>query len=313
MESIFSQITTTNLFLWLCVIWLPTFIGLILNLESKWKKNLLLGVAIPEEAKKEENVSLLLSAFRRNLFLACMIITLAAIPCSLIQRTGTAMTIWSIWILFAIIIPYLPYIQYHQKLKQLKALHGWETTEEDNYWIWGIFYCNPKDNRFFISNRNSMNTTINLAKPSGKIFFSIIIICLLCMPAFGIWLDHMETASVALEIKEETLISSHTGIEYKIPTKDITYIEYVPEKPKIKRSAGTAMGTVQKGRYGTPWGAARICLDPRTSPYIYLETESGKRYLFGSSDATETELVYQQLIHMQHKANQQTSQQTAIK
>jgi len=53
---------------------------------------------------------------------------------------------------------------------------------------------------------------------------------------------------------------------------------------------------VQKGRFSTPWGSASICVDPRTLPYIYLETDEGKRYLFGASDAAETEAVYRQLI-----------------
>ncbi|MBQ3509333.1 MAG: hypothetical protein IJA90_04845, partial [Peptococcaceae bacterium] len=64
---------------------------------------------------------------------------------------------------------------------------------------------------------------------------------------------------------------------------------------ELRRTAGTGMETVQKGRYSTPWGSASICLDPRTLPYIYVETADGKRYLFGSADGSETEAVYQQL------------------
>lgn len=84
-------------------------------------------------------------------------------------------------------------------------------------------------------------------------------------------------------------------MEYEIPLDDITYIEYVTEKPSLRRTAGTGMETVQKGRFSTPWGSASVCLDPRTTPYIYLETDEGKRYLFGSADSTETETVYWQL------------------
>ena len=65
--------------------------------------------------------------------------------------------------------------------------------------------------------------------------------------------------------------------------------------PEIGRVAGTGMDTVQKGRYKTPWGSASVCLDPRTGPYLYLETANGKRYLFGSSTSAQTEEVYRQL------------------
>lgn len=300
MKYLFSQITTTNLILWLCVIWIPALIGFVLNLETKGKNDSLLGIHIPKEAQKDEEILLLLSLFRKNLLFTCAGITLLALPCCLMQRTGNAMTIWMIWILLCVIVPYLPYIHYHKKLKQLKEQRGWESIEEDDYWIWGIFYYNPDDKRSFITNRNGMNSTVNLAKRSGKILIGVTAIVLLCMPFFGVWLDHMETTPVGLTIHAETVVSTHTGVEYQIPINTITSIEYVPEKPKLKRSAGTAMDSVQKGRYGTPWGAASICLDPRTAPYLYLETEDGKRYLFGSSDAAETECVYQQLMHIQN-------------
>ncbi|MBP3342551.1 MAG: hypothetical protein J6K99_08515, partial [Peptococcaceae bacterium] len=101
---------------------------------------------------------------------------------------------------------------------------------------------------------------------------------------------------VSVSISTEAVVSTHTGVEYEVPLDSITYVEYVTEKPKLKRTAGTGMESVQKGRFSTPWGSASICVDPRTLPYIYLETDEGKRYLFGASDAAETEAVYRQLM-----------------
>ena len=66
----------------------------------------------------------------------------------------------------------------------------------------------------------------------------------------------------------------------------------------MKRTMGTGMPSVLKGKFSTPWGSSNVCMDPRTAPYIYLETDEGKRYLFGSSNAAETEAVYQQLINV---------------
>ena len=446
------HISTMNLILWGCVIWLPAFMAVILRNETKFKKNLSMGVTLPQEAREDSEVLAILDSFKKQLTLATVLVTLIALPCMFISKAGTAMTIWMIWLLFAMVIPYVPYVTHHKKLKQLKEERGWKqatsTTrvvelsgavynikwmspviffvplalsllpilfdkamaliyiidaamvlfcwfayrylyrnkaelvddnialtealtrirrqswgqvwlacawfmailsfimmlltdwsdslalftvlafsavfvfgtlyiemrtrklqeqltaqcgtdfyvDEDDYWIWGQFYYNPNDNRLLINNRTGVNTTVNLAKRSGQIFMGATLVLLLCMPFLGVWMDKLDNTPVGIELTSEAIISTHTGVEYEVPLDSITYMEYVAEKPKLKRTAGTGMENVLKGRFGTPWGSASICVDPNTLPYIYLETEDGKRYLFGDSDRANTEAVYQQLI-----------------
>ncbi len=450
--NIFSfQISTMTLILWGCVIWLPAFLYVILQNETKFKKNLSLGVTLPYEAREDAEVLAILASFKKQLALACVLVTLAAIPCVCIQKIGTAMTIWMIWLLVSMVVPYIPYVLHHKKLKQLKEDRGWRQAapatrvvdlsgaaynvkwmspviflvplvislipmlfdktmalvylidaamilfcwfayrylyrnkaelvddnialtealtrirrqswgwvwlacawfmailsfimwlidgsdtlalfavllfsavfvvgtlyiemrtrklqeqltaqcgtdfyvDEDDYWIWGQFYYNPNDTRLLINNRTGVNTTVNLAKRSGQIFMGATVVLLLCTPFLGVWMDKLDSTPVGLDITAEAIISTHTGIEYEVPLDSITYVEYVAEKPKLKRTAGTGMENVLKGRFSTPWGSASICVDPNALPYIYLETDEGKRYLFGSSEANETEAVYQQLI-----------------
>lgn len=450
--SIFGfQISVMNLILWGCVIWMPAFFYVILHNETKFKKNISLGVTMPQEAQSDEAVLAILSSFKKQLAVACILITLVAFPCALIPKIGIAMTVWMIWLLGSIVVPYIPYVAHHKKLKQLKTDRGWVKTsgsiriadlsgiaikdkwfsptvfllplvaalvpicfdksaaiiyivsaatvlfswvayrylyrnkaeivdnnmevaealtrirrrnwglvwvmmswfmalmslifwlvpandtlilslillsaalftiavlyvemhtrklqetlttqsgtdfyvDEDDYWIWGMFYYNPNDTRLIINNRTGINTTVNLAKRSGQIFMLATAISLACMPFIGVWMDNLETTPVGLEITSEAIISTHTKVQYEVLIDDIAYVEYVPEKPKMKRTMGTGMPSVLKGKFSTPWGSSNVCMDPRTAPYIYLETDEGKRYLFGSSDATETDAVYQQLI-----------------
>ena len=446
------HISTMNLILWGCVIWVPAFLYVILQNEAKFKKNLSLGVTLPQEAREDEEVLAILVSFKKQLAIACVLITLTAIPCIFVQRLGTAMTIWMIWLMACIVLPYVPYVLHHKKLKQLKADRGWRQSapdtrvvdfsgaaynikwmspvvflaplvlsllpilfdkemallylidsamvllcwfayrylyrnkaeivddnvaltealtrirrqswgqvwlacawfmailsfimmlltdwsdslalftvlafsavfvlgtlyiemrtrrlqeqlteqcgtdfyvDEDDYWIWGQFYYNPNDNRLLINNRTGVNTTVNLAKHSGQIFMGVTVLLVLAMPFLGVWMDKLDSTPVGSELTSEAIISSHTGVEYEIALDSITYVEYVAEKPKLKRTAGTGMDNVLKGRFSTPWGSASICVDPRALPYIYIETDEGKRYLFGASDAAETEAVYRQLI-----------------
>jgi len=41
--------------------------------------------------------------------------------------------------------------------------HEWYA-DEDDHWIWGLFYYNKDDSRLIINNRIGVNSTINLAK-----------------------------------------------------------------------------------------------------------------------------------------------------
>ena len=444
------NISTMNLILWGCVIWMPALFYVLLKNEAKFKKNIAVGVTFPQEARDDEEVQQILAVFKKHLLYVCIGVFLIAIPCIFIPKTGMTMTVWMIWLLLGMILPYVPYVNCHRKLKQLKELRGWKQNQngtitvdltaassqtrwlaplcfllpllvsllplffdkelallylidaatilfcwfgyrylyrnksevvddniaitealtrirrhswgkvwlltawfmaalnllawltkansslsltgilllsillvaatlyielklrklqekltaqsgtdfyvdDDDKWILGMFYYDPNDTRLIVNNRTGMNTTVNLAKRSGQIFMGITALLLLAMPFLGVWMDNLETTPVRLEITESAIVSIHTGVEYEIPLEDITRIEYVNEKPELRRTAGTGMETVQKGRYSTPWGSASICLDPRTLPYIYVETADGKRYLFGSADASETEAVYQQL------------------
>lgn len=449
------NISTMNLILWGSVIWMPVLFYVLLGNETKFKKNIAVGVTFPQEAREDVEVQQVLSVFKKHLLYVCVGLFAAAVPCIFIPATaGMVMTIWMIWLLLGCVLPYIPYIQCNRKLKLIKEARGWKQqssqmqtvdlraasiktrwlspawflipsavsllplltdtdlavaylldaalivlfwfcyrclyrnkseivddnlvltealtrirrhhwgrmwlisawfiaalnllvwltsssasltlagilaislilvitsiylelklrklqeklteqsgsgfyVDDDDKWIWGIFYYDPNDNRLIVNNRVGMNTTVNMAKRSGQLIMGVSVLLLLAMPFLGVWMDKLGTTPVGLDITESAIVSTHTGIEYEIPLDDIIYIEYVAEKPALRRTAGTGMETVQKGRYSTPWGSASICLDPRTAPYIYIETSENKRYLFGSADAAETEWVYQQLVAQQ--------------
>ena len=437
-----------NFIMWGCIIWLPILIYVLLKNETKFKKNIVIGITLPQEGRTDDEVIAALSQFKRQLLLVCTGLLLLAVPCMFIPKTGVAMTVYMIWIDVCIVLPYLPYIRCNKTLRQIKQQRGWQqdnsaqrvtidlaaaahthrwlspwlfalplavallplpfdpdqmlvyiidavtvlfcgfgyrylyrnraelvdenaaitetltrirrynwgkcwlitawflallnlllwlgqnyfwlTTvgtlllafgitialigvefrtramqekltadsgvdfyvDEDDAWLWGLFYYNPRDNRLIINNRIGTNSTINLARRSGKIFMGATALLLLALPLLGVWMDHLETTPVSLTVADHVVIAAHTGKEYEIPVDTITQVEYVDTLPAIRRVAGTGMDTVQKGNYKTPWGSARVCLDPRTGPYLHITTADGREYLLGSSDSAETETVY---------------------
>ena len=440
-----------NLILWLTVIWLPFLMYGILRNETRFKKNIIVGVTFPQEAHDDPEVQLHLRAFKRNLLIVCLALLLIAVFCMISPIKGFASTIWMLWLDLAIFAPFFPYVLCNSNLKRLKEERGWtdrgvsgianlsaasipvrwlspytfllplvtalipavfdrnmlllygidafsillfwfcyrylyrnkaemvndnllltealsrirryqwgkcwllcawfmvalnwfiwfaqsyiwleligiliitstlvaavvrvefhtrrlqETLtadsgsgvyiDEDDKWLWGVLYYDPHDSRTFINSRIGMNSTVNLARPAGKAILGLSTLLLLAMPLMGIWMDRLEDTPVGLDIDDSCVVALHSDIEYRIPLSDIHSVTYLEELPKIHRIAGTGMESVQKGRYKTPWGTARTCLDPRTGPYLLIDTEN-HLYLLGSSDAQETQIVYEHLAQL---------------
>lgn len=440
---------TDNLILWACVIWLPLLMYGLLQNEAKFKKNITVGVTLPQEARQDAQVLALLRQFKRQTLLVCLALVAVAVPCMFIQKIGILYTVWMIWLDFSIVLPWLPYIRCNRRLKQLKEARNWRQTQrcvvvdlsasalpvkgtspwlfaaplalallplcfdwqnwlvygidaatilfcwlgsrylyrnkaelvdgnstltealtrirrynwskcwlccawflaalnlllwltqnhrlllvvtplllsavfvgtaigiefrtrrlqetltaqsgtdfyvdDDDLWIWGIFYYNPRDQRLLINNRVGINTSVNLAKRSGQLLTALLALMLLALPLLGVWMDRLETTPVALYVEQTAVVAQHTGREYEIPLEEITDVEYLSRRPQISRIAGTGMDTVQKGRFRTPWGVAATCLDPRTAPYLLITCADGKHYLLGSSDRQQTITVYEQL------------------
>ena len=60
------HISAMNLILWGCVIWLPAFMAVILRNETKFKKNLSMGVTLPQEAREDSEVLTILDSFKKT-------------------------------------------------------------------------------------------------------------------------------------------------------------------------------------------------------------------------------------------------------
>ena len=125
---------TVNLILWLTVFWLPLLICWMLINETKFKKNILLGLTLPQEAHEDPEIKEICDKFKKSEWIVCAFLILTVIPCCLfIKNTGASMTVWGIWIDLCIILPYVPYIAAHNRIKEIKAARGWFTESKKVY------------------------------------------------------------------------------------------------------------------------------------------------------------------------------------
>ena len=161
--------------------------------------------------------------------------------------------------------------------------------DEDDKWLWGMFYYDPNDSRLVINARVGLNTTVNLARPVGKVLMAAVAALLLLMPLAGVWVMGEERAPVTLTLTDTALVAAHAGTRYEIPLEEIQRAELLEELPAIRRVAGTAMDTVDKGRWRCDaYGSLTVCLDPRTGPWLLVETEE-TTWLVGAGDGTSGE------------------------
>jgi uncharacterized membrane protein len=169
-------------------------------------------------------------------------------------------------------------------------------TDDDDWWLFGMFYNNPNDSHIMINSRTGMGMTMNLARAPGKLMIVFTALLLLCMPAVGLWMMHAESTPVSLTLNGTQLAAAHTGTVYTLDIGDITSAELLDKLPTGGvRTNGTAFETVLKGNWRFDGiGSCRLCLNPRVPPFLVVKTAE-HAYILGSNDAEETRAVYQAL------------------
>lgn len=114
-----------NTILWLCIIWMPLLIYFMLRNETKFKKNIAIGVTLPFEGRTHPDVLARLEKFKKQELLVCIGLILLGLP-GIFLDFSTSFTVWLSWVTASIILPYIPYVLCNRDLKKIKAENGWK-------------------------------------------------------------------------------------------------------------------------------------------------------------------------------------------
>lgn len=107
---------------------------------------------------------------------------------------------------------------------------GWYVDEDDK-WLWGLFYYDPHDRRIIVNNRVGINTTMNLARRGGQAMMGLVAALLIFMPLLGVWIMGEENAPVELALSDTALTASHGRSEYEIALDDIQEVQLLDQLP----------------------------------------------------------------------------------
>ena len=431
--------------------WLPILICAVNTNETKFKKNIAVGVTFPYYGRDDAEVIARLNRFKKETFLCCFILIVLFVPCLFIRDTSVEMNAYFIWILLAIAVPHIPYVFCNRDLKRIKKARGWaqkrepqtvqvdlsvvgterwlspaaflpafllcllpllwerdfwpvylsmffscilmwavyrfcyrnkaeavddnaELTkvltrirryhwskaflimtylsalmsvamsftvfhptfafvlilalsavivviavrtdfhlrsmqerltassgqaayvDEDDYWICGMFYYNPRDTRLLINARTGMNTTVNLARPGGIVLTILSMILLLSLPLVGPVMGYVERQEISLTVDDHVLRAKSGMADYPVNVDDIKSVTLLEELPEgLSRVAGSGFDRRISGRFHSPsTGSVQVLADPTAPPFLLVETQESGSYLFGARREEVREL-YQAL------------------
>ncbi|MCL2662283.1 MAG: PH domain-containing protein [Oscillospiraceae bacterium] len=168
--------------------------------------------------------------------------------------------------------------------------------DDDDYWLWGMFYNNPNDNHLLVNARIGMNMSVNLAKTGGKILMLFAVIMLAAMPFIGVWIWVEEATPTALVLTDTDLVARHVGTRYVIPLDSIESIELLTEMPTVlSRVAGSSFENLAKGRFlVSNHGTSTLCIQTNDPPFIMIITND-RTYFINDANSSVTTGVYNEI------------------
>lgn len=167
--------------------------------------------------------------------------------------------------------------------------------DDDEYWIYGMFYYNPNDNHTMINSRIGVSTTVNMAKPIGKVITIFGILVILLMPFIGAYVIVEEFTPLKVEYVANYLTVNHTKEVLSLDTSAINEVELLTKLPHTTKTNGTAFDTLLKGTFRVDGiGSCKLYLNPGVGPFIKIKSNE-KYFIIGTNSSDETIELYEEL------------------
>ena len=169
--------------------------------------------------------------------------------------------------------------------------------DDDDLWIGGMFYYNPKDKRLNVEKRVGVGGTVNVAHPLGKLVMVFAGLSLVAAVGCAVWIGMMESTPMRLYVENDAVVCHQLWDEYVIPAEEIRFASLGKDVSEIHlvRFSGVSMDTMLKGNYSVNGeNHFKVFLWNKTKTYLVIYTKD-KQYCVNSSDAKDVQEVYEWL------------------
>ena len=186
--------------------------------------------------------------------------------------------------------------------KKIEARYAKEMTllaDDDDLWIAGTIYYNPKDKRLNVEKRMGVGATINVAHPAGKVLCAGIVLLMIYTILTIVWIGQMESTPIRLRAEADQLVCHQLKDDYVIPYTEIQSMEWGENitEHSLKRVAGVGMEQLLKGDFSVDGrSGCKVFLAPQEKVFIKITTLDGTAYYVSGADAAETREAYEHLM-----------------
>lgn len=285
------------LILFLCGLPVLWILILVFCSSLKIKKGRVAGLTIPAESGGDTDMAVILRRSRKTMLICGFILTILLIPIFFAAYDSVVFFLWMVWLTAAIAVPMILYGHYFNCLKKLKMIRGWEFTAEERYWFWGFLYYNKSEPKVFVNGLpgSGTNGSFNLARFSGKVIMSLVALCVLTLPLWGVWIMAEEFTEAKVTVSEISVDAVHLNTEYTVAFEDVEQVALLREMPQCRRNNGYETAHFLKGNFTVKgYGKSYVCVDIRDEAILALETAE-KTYLISFDTEKEALAVIDQI------------------
>lgn len=165
--------------------------------------------------------------------------------------------------------------------------------EDDDHYIWGMFYYNPEDPALFVEKRAGVGWTLNVARPMGKV--AMVLTTVLIVASLGMVVYTSASMKLNLQVNQHTLSIKGMYSE-NINKEDIEELTFEDSLPEISmKQNGGAIGNKKIGYFKTKNGEkVKLFIENDDSPVIKIVTKDRIIYM-NYEDREKTEELFNEL------------------
>lgn len=167
--------------------------------------------------------------------------------------------------------------------------------DDDNNWIFGMFYFNPKDSNSIVESRYGFGSTINMATKAGIASIIITILTLLTLPIISIYLIVMEHTPLHMTVSDEKVVMYQMNEQYSLDLDSVTKVTILDDCPEASKVRGTGVEKFWSGTWRTKeYGKVEMFLNPQNDVFLMIEADD-ETYIVSGHDDEETMNVYDKM------------------
>lgn len=281
--------------------------GVLQHSVAQERDSRLFGVKIPAEEKGNPVFQSIRKTYRRQ---GGRMLLLGAAACWVPVLFGAFPSLqflyWIVWLfLFYYLAVLRPYIAANRRLAACKAESDWvtfpgpggEPWEDERYWRYGLFYCNPNDSSALVPGQFRNGMTFNLGNRKGRAWF-IVLCTVIAAILIGllVFLMPIDFSTPRFSLAHGSVVVDYPVFGTSIPLADIESVSLTSTAPDTTfHPNGGGTSEWARGMFVHGGEKMTVFIYSGCPPYIKAMLKDGSAFYYNEKDPADTRSEYAQL------------------